>query len=66
MEKEILDRLAVQEEFLQRIYISVEKTRKYFFWTMVGSVLLFVLPLIGIMFAAPALLSSLGSAYGVQ
>jgi hypothetical protein len=65
MEKEILDRLAVQEEFLQRIYISVEKTRKYFFWTMVGSILIFVLPLIGIMFAAPALLSSLGSAYGI-
>ena len=65
MEKEILDRLAVQEEFIQRIYVSVEKTRKYFFWTMVGSVLLFVLPLIGIMFAAPALLSSLGSAYGM-
>ncbi len=65
MEKEILDRLAVQEEFLLNIYKSVEKTRKYFFWTMVGSVLLIVLPLVGIMFAAPALLSSLGSAYGI-
>ena len=65
MEKEILDRLAVQEEFLQRIYVSVEKTRKYFMWTLISSVLLFVLPLIGIMFAAPMLMSSLGSAYGI-
>lgn len=65
MEKEILDRLAVQEEFLQRIYVSVEKTRKYFMWTLISSILVFVLPLIAIFFMAPMLLSSLSSAYGI-
>ena len=65
MEQEILNRLAVQEEFIQKIYISVEKTRRYFMWTLISSVLLFVLPLIGLVFAIPALLSTLGSAYGM-
>jgi hypothetical protein len=65
MEQEILNRLAAQEEFLQRIYVSTEKTRKYFMWTLISSVVLFALPLIGLLIAIPALLSSLGSAYGI-
>lgn len=65
MEQEILNRLAVQEEFIQRIYASVEKTRKYFMWTLISSIVLFVLPLIGLLFAIPVLLSTLGSAYGI-
>ncbi|HAT68440.1 MAG: hypothetical protein A2481_03435 [Candidatus Yonathbacteria bacterium RIFOXYC2_FULL_47_9] len=65
MEQEILNRLAVQEEFLQNIYVSVEKTRKYFMWTLISSIVLFALPLIGLLFAVPMLLSTLGSAYGM-
>lgn len=65
MEQEILNRLQAQEELLQRTYISVEKTRKYFLWTLYGTLALFVLPLLGLMFAIPALLSTLGSAYGI-
>lgn len=66
MEQEILNRLAAQEELLQKVYISSEKTRKYFMWTLISSVALFILPLIGLLFAIPTLLSTLGSAYGVQ
>lgn len=43
---------------IDAIYISVEKTRKYLFWTFVITIVLFVLPLIGLLFAAPAFLSS--------
>lgn len=65
MEQEILERIKAQEELLQKVYISTEKTRKYFMWTLYGTLVLFILPLIGLMFAAPALMSVLGSAYGL-
>ena len=65
MEQEILNRLQAQEELLQKVYVSAEKTSKYFMWTFYGTLALFVLPLIGLMFAVPALMSTLGSAYGL-
>lgn len=34
-------------------------------WTLISSIVLFVLPLVGLLFAIPALLSTLGSAYGI-
>jgi hypothetical protein len=43
---------------IDAIYVSVEKTRKYLFWTFVITIALVVLPLIGLLFAAPAFLSS--------
>lgn len=61
MEQEIITRLQAQEELLQKVYISTEKTRKYFLWTMWGTVILFVLPLVGLVFAIPAFLSSYSS-----
>lgn len=65
MEQEFLNRLQAQEDLLQKVYISAEKTRKYFLWTFYATLALFVLPLIGLMFAIPALMSTLGSAYGI-
>lgn len=65
MEQEILNRLQAQDELLQKVYVSTEKTRKYFLWTFYATIALFVLPLVGLMFAIPALLSALGSAYGI-
>ncbi|MDB5264993.1 MAG: hypothetical protein JWN64_564 [Parcubacteria group bacterium] len=43
---------------LDAIYASVEKTRKYFLWTMVATVVAFVLPLVGLLFAVPSFLGS--------
>lgn len=43
---------------IDKIYKSVEKTRKYFFWTLVITVVFFVLPLVGLMFAVPALIGT--------
>ncbi len=51
-------RLTSLEEKVDKIYISVEKTRKYFQWTMYITVALFVLPLLGLMFVVPSFLSS--------
>jgi len=65
MEQEILNRLQAQDELLQKIYISSEKTRKYFLWTFYATVALFVLPLVGLMIAIPALMSTLSGAYGL-
>ncbi len=51
-------RLTALEEKVDKIFTSVEKTRKYFLWTMIISVVLFVLPLIGIVFALPMFLNN--------
>ncbi len=51
-------RLLALETKIDAIYISVEKTRKYFFWTMIITVVLFVLPLVGLVFAIPAFMTN--------
>ena len=58
MENEILERLKAQEAKIEAIYESVEKTRKYFLVVMWVTVVLVVLPAIGLVFALPAFLSS--------
>jgi len=65
MGQEIQQKFKEQDEKLDRIYISVEKTRKYFLWTLVATIVAFVLPLIGLAFAIPFFLNSLSSAYGL-
>jgi type IV secretory pathway component VirB8 len=58
MDQELEQRFATLEEKINKIYISVEKTRKYFLWTLIISVALFVLPAIGLAFAIPAFLNN--------
>ena len=65
MDEVILQKLAEQEKKIEAIYASVEKTRKYFLWTLIISVGVVVLPLIGLMFAIPFFLSTLSTAYGI-
>lgn len=65
MEQEIQQKFKGQDEKLDRIYESVEKTRKYFLWTMIATLVAFILPLIGLAFAIPFFLNSLSSAYGL-
>ena len=65
MEQEILNRLAKQEELIQNIFKSAEKTRKMFLWTLIITLVLFFIPLFGLLFAIPALFTTLGSAYGI-
>ena len=65
MDTELLQKLQAQDEKLERIYQSVEKTRKYFLWTLIATIVMFVLPLLGLLFAVPFLLSTLSAAYGL-
>ncbi len=65
MENEILERVKQNEEKLEQIFASVEKTRKYIFWTMVITVVFLVLPLIGIIVAIPSFMSTYSSLSGV-
>ncbi len=53
MDNDIAKKLSDLEAKIDAIYVSVEKTRKYFLWTMIITVALFVLPLIGLVFAIP-------------
>lgn len=61
MEQEILKKLNEQEIKIEAIWQSVEKTRKYFLFTMVASLLMFVLPIIGLIIIIPIFLSNLSS-----
>lgn len=65
MEQEILKKLEEQDKKIDLIYASVEKTRSYFLWTLIISVVFFILPLVGLAFAIPFFLSTLSSAYGL-
>lgn len=50
--------LREQRELIDKIYVSVEKTRKYYLWTMWGTIIFFVVPLIAMVFAIPYFISS--------
>ncbi|MEK7156268.1 MAG: hypothetical protein AAB790_00465 [Patescibacteria group bacterium] len=54
---ELRQKLDALEKRLDATYVSAEKTRKYFLAVIVVSVVAFVLPLLGLVFAIPALLS---------
>ncbi|MEY4744748.1 MAG: hypothetical protein RL272_693 [Candidatus Parcubacteria bacterium] len=65
MDNELEARMAAQEKKLDAIFVSVEKTRKYFLWTMIITVAMIVLPLIGIAFVVPTVISAYSSALGL-
>lgn len=58
MEPNISEKINQLEAKVDAIYVSVEKTRKYFFWTMVISVAFIVLPAVGLVFAIPSFVST--------
>ena len=43
---------------IDQVYISVEKTRKYFLWTGIITVALIILPIIGLMFVLPSFMTN--------
>lgn len=47
---------------IDEIYVSVEKTRKYFLWTMIITLAVIILPLIVLAFVIPSFISSYTSA----
>ncbi|MBM2817841.1 MAG: hypothetical protein HW401_431 [Parcubacteria group bacterium] len=65
MENEILKKLEEQAQKIEKISVSVEKTRKYFLWTLIISVAFVILPIIGLMLAIPQFLDTLNTASGL-
>ncbi len=57
MDEYIIKKIKEQEEKLDKIYISVEKTRKYFLFTMIGTLLIFIIPVVVILILIPRILS---------
>ena len=56
MEQNILKKIEEQDKKLEDIYCSVEKTRKYFLWTLIVTLIFMFLPLIGLAYAIPKLI----------
>lgn len=65
MDEQLLQKLQAQDEKLDQIHQSVEKMRRYFLWTLIATLVTFLLPLIGLAFIIPFFLSTLGAAYGL-
>lgn len=57
---QILQKLAEQDKKLDAIHQSSEKMRRYFLWTLIISVVVIVLPLLGIFALLPQFLNTLG------
>ena len=57
-EQELSAKIDMLTAKVDAMYAVVEKLRKYFLWTLIITVVLFVVPLIGLFFAIPSFLSS--------
>ena len=65
MEDDLRARLDAIEQKIDATFVSAEKTRKYFLIIMVVSVVAFVVPLIGLLFAVPSFLSTYSAIGGM-
>ncbi len=61
MDQQILQKLEGQEKKIDQMYISIEKMRKYFLWTLIITIAVIVLPLIGMFFVLPEVISNYSS-----
>lgn len=57
MDQEISKRFDALELKVGEVYRSVERMRKYFLWTLIITVAVIILPLVGLAFAIPAVLN---------
>lgn len=57
-EEQILLLLEQNQELLQKTYASAEKTRKYFLYSMIFTIVAFVLPLLALVFVLPSFMSN--------
>lgn len=61
----IFQKIEEQDKKLEAIYQSAEKTRKYFLWTLIATIVTIVLPLIALAFVIPWMLNTLTSSLGI-
>jgi type II secretory pathway component PulF len=60
---QLYKKIEEQEQKINAIYKSVERTRKFFMWTLILSIAFFIVPLIGLIFVIPQFLN-IYSGYG--
>ncbi|MBI3572403.1 hypothetical protein HY091_02645 [Candidatus Kaiserbacteria bacterium] len=58
IDPELAARLDTLEQKIDAAYRASEKVRKYLFWTGVVTIVIIVLPIIGLVFAIPAFLNN--------
>ena len=63
MDEETKNVLGVLDGKLNAIYESVEKTRKYFLVTLIISVVMVVLPIIGLIIVIPTVINTYSTMY---
>ena len=56
METDIIAKIEETQKKIEEVRLSVEKMRKYFLWTLIISLGLIIIPLIGLAFAIPKFL----------
>jgi hypothetical protein len=61
MDPELKEKLETLEQKVEETRILAQKTYKLFFWTMVATVVMFVLPLIALAFVVPFFLKTVTS-----
>lgn len=64
-DSEIRQRLEALEKKIDAVYVSAEKTRKYFLAVIIISVVAFAVPLIGLLFTIPSFLSTYSDVGGL-
>ncbi|MDF1498714.1 MAG: hypothetical protein P1P85_05195 [Patescibacteria group bacterium] len=65
-EEQITEILKQNQELLKKTYESAEKTRKYILYSAIFTILMFVLPIIGLIIIIPMFLNSyIGSLDGL-
>lgn len=57
----IQNELTSQRELIEKIWLSVEKTRKYYLWTMILTLAFFIIPLIIMAIVLPSFISEYSS-----
>ena len=65
MSDELVEKIDEQQKKIDAIYVSVEKLRKYFMWTLIITFVTLVLPLIALIFIIPIVMKELTAAYGI-
>jgi hypothetical protein len=61
MEQEILNKIKEQDEKLDEIISNIKRIKKVLFWKFIITLVLVILPIIGISFAIPKFLEMLTS-----
>ena len=65
-ETELQKKLEILQQKIDATFESAEKTRKYFLILLIGSAAVFVLPLIGLLFAVPSFISTYSDIVNMQ